>query len=187
MVLIDYTASQKTEVKKSIFISYLIPISEFKTVLKTLKKEHPKASHIIWAYRKLNDLEQIEENSNDDGEPKGCAGTPTLNILRGNEIINTALLTVRYFGGTKLGTGGMVRAYGAAAKEVIGHSKFKTYIKKLPLSFEIPYVLVKRYEHYFDNKNIGYEKREFKTSSVLWKLNLSIEDIEEFEKFRQKS
>jgi putative IMPACT (imprinted ancient) family translation regulator len=102
MVLINYTTPQKIEVKKSIFISYLTPISEFETVLKTLKKEHPKASHIIWAYRKLNNLEQIEENSNDDGEPKGCAGTPTLNILRGNEIINTALLTVRYFGGTKL-------------------------------------------------------------------------------------
>ncbi len=184
MIFINYTIFQKIEVKKSIFISYLTPISEFKTLLKTLKKEHPKASHIIWAYRKLNDLEQIEENSDDDGEPKGCAGTPTLNILRGNEIINTALLTVRYFGGTKLGTGGMVRAYGVAAKEVIRDSKFQIYVKKMSISFEIPYALVSKYEHYFNNKNICYKHREFKSNSVLWKLDLSSKEIKEFEKFR---
>ncbi len=184
MIFIDYTILQKIEVKKSIFISYLTPISEFKTLLKTLKKEHPKASHIIWAYRKLNHLEQIEENSSDDGEPKGCAGTPSLNILRGAKIINSALLTIRYFGGTKLGTGGMVRAYGAAAKEVISYAKFQTYIKKLPISFEIPYTLVNKYEHYFNKKGICYKNREFKSTSVLWRVDLSLKEIEEFEKFK---
>ncbi len=185
MIIINYTTFQKIEIKKSIFISYLTPISEFKTVLKTLKKEHPKASHIIWAYRKLNNLDQIEENSNDDGEPKGCAGTPTLNILRGNKIINSAILTIRYFGGIRLGTGGMVRAYGTVAKEVIRHSKFGEYTKKLPIVFETPYALGKRYEHYFDNNSINYKNREFKASSILWRLDLSIKEIEKFEKFKQ--
>ena len=118
------------EVKKSVFTSYLLPFSQFDESLKTLQKQHPKASHIVWAYRYLNEFDQIVENSTDDGEPKGCAGNPTLAQLRGSELINTALITVRYFGGIKLGTGGMVRAYSDAAKKVIKNTTLIPYIKR---------------------------------------------------------
>jgi len=76
-----------------------------------LKIEHPKARHIVYAYRELNEFNQIIENSSDDGEPKGSSGVPVLNVLRGEEFINVAILVVRYFGGIKLGIGGLVRAY----------------------------------------------------------------------------
>jgi uncharacterized YigZ family protein len=185
MQLVTQTYSQRYEVKKSIFISYLAPISEFDTLIKTLKIEHPKATHIIYAYRKLNEFDQIVENSSDDGEPKGCAGAPTLSVLRGEEIINSVLITVRYFGGTKLGTGGMIRGYGTGAKEVIKLAEFITYQKRFAISFEIPYTLINRYEHYFDNESIPYPSRDFGATTVLWKLDLTKEEIERFEEFKQ--
>jgi len=69
-----------------------------------LRESHPKARHIVYAYRELNEFEQIVENSSDDGEPKGSSGVPVLNVLRGEDFINVAILVVRYFGGIKLGT-----------------------------------------------------------------------------------
>lgn len=66
------SSTQKIEVKKSNFISSLVPIGQFEEILQKLKMKHPKASHIVWAYRKLNEYDQIVENSSDDGEPKGC-------------------------------------------------------------------------------------------------------------------
>lgn len=177
------SSTQKIEVKKSNFISSLVPIGQFEEILQKLKMKHPKASHIVWAYRKLNEYDQIVENSSDDGEPKGCAGAPTLTVLRGEEIINAALMTVRYFGGTKLGTGGMVRAYGAAAKEVIKNADLILYEKRFPLSFEIPYTQVNRYEHYFNNAGIKYPDREFKAASVYWNLQLTQKEIDAFKRF----
>ena len=60
-------------------------------VLKMLKNEHPKARHFVVAYRYLNEFNQIVEHSSDDGEPKGCAGVPSLNVLRGNDMVNVAV------------------------------------------------------------------------------------------------
>ena len=74
-----YTIS--TEVNRSKFISHLIPISEYEGLQKKLKDEHPKANHVVYALRYLNEYDQIVENFSDDGEPKGCAGVPVLNVL----------------------------------------------------------------------------------------------------------
>jgi uncharacterized YigZ family protein len=114
------------EVKKSKFISFITPYNDFKNKLEYLKTEHPKARHIVWAYRYLNESNQIVENSTDDGEPKGVAGKPTLKVLSGNNMINCAIITIRYFGGIKLGMGGMVRAYSDSANEIFNNlEKFK--------------------------------------------------------------
>ncbi|MCH9814313.1 MAG: YigZ family protein [Epsilonproteobacteria bacterium] len=177
---------QRVEVKKSTFISSLIPIDLFNETLLDLKQKHPKASHIVWAYRKLNEFDQIVENSSDDGEPKGCAGAPTLSVLRGESLINTALLTVRYFGGTKLGTGGMVRAYSSAAKAVIQSANLHPYEKRYNISFETPYRQVNRYEHYFNGVNIPYPNREFKVDSIYWSLFLTQEEIDAFKAFEKR-
>ena len=183
MLFVDTTTHARYEVKKSTFTSYLLPYSHFQDYHDKLKKEHPKASHIVWAFRRLNEHKQIIEGSNDDGEPKGVAGTPTLNVLRGEDLIDTALLTVRYFGGTKLGTGGMVRAYTKSAKEAITQSNLLPYIHKEPFSFTTPYALINRYEHYCNTQGILYHDREFKEQSVRWSLLLSQAEKESFEHF----
>jgi uncharacterized YigZ family protein len=114
----EHTASTLV-VRQSKFIAHLMPFSQFDEILAQLKSEHPKARHFVTAYRYLNEYDQITEGSSDDGEPKGTSGRPTLAVLQGQELINTAIITVRYFGGTKLGTGGLVRAYSDAANLVI--------------------------------------------------------------------
>ncbi|HSR74465.1 MAG TPA: YigZ family protein, partial [Sulfurovum sp.] len=83
-----------------------MPIADFEGLQSKLKVEHPKANHVVYALRYLNEFDQVVENFSDDGEPKGCAGTPALNVLRGEGLVNCAVLIVRYFGGIKLGTGG---------------------------------------------------------------------------------
>jgi len=116
-----------TEVKRSKFLTHLVPISQYKGLQDKLKKEHPKANHVVYALRYLNEFNQVVENSSDDGEPKGSAGTPALNVLRGKELINCAVLVVRYFGGIKLGVGGMARAYTLAVKDVLEEAKLIEY------------------------------------------------------------
>jgi putative IMPACT (imprinted ancient) family translation regulator len=75
------------EEKKSKFIAYLMPYHLFDVVMKKVKNEHPKARHYVYAYRYLNEFEQIVENSSDDGEPKGTSGKPSLAVMGGAEII----------------------------------------------------------------------------------------------------
>ncbi len=104
--------------KKSRFIATVRPVKneeEAKTFVEEIKKKYWNATHNVFAYQigERNELQRF----NDDGEPQGTAGMPVLNVLKGEDIKNTAIVVTRYFGGTLLGTGGLVRAYGKAAKE----------------------------------------------------------------------
>ena len=127
------------EVKQSKFIAHFIPFSLYETTLKSLKDEHPKARHFVTAFRYLNEYEQVVEHSSDDGEPKGTSGKPSLMVLQGQDIINVAVIIVRYFGGTKLGTGGLVRAYSEAVNLVIQKVDFFEYKKEITETIEIEY------------------------------------------------
>jgi uncharacterized YigZ family protein len=108
--------SKLIEINKSKFIGILFPVEsqeDFKMQLNLINKEWPKATHYCYAYR-LNGMEK----SNDDGEPSGTAGRPILEFLKNNDLENVALVVVRYFGGIKLGAGGLLRAYIDASKAV---------------------------------------------------------------------
>ena len=98
--------------KKSRFISLLYPVPddhEVKKILKELRKEHPDSRHVVWSYV-LGDAGTLYGLS-DDGEPHGTAGRPVLEVLKGSGLTFAALFVIRYFGGIKLGTGGLVSAY----------------------------------------------------------------------------
>ena len=104
--------------KKSRFIAYLFPVSEEEEALERIheiKKKHYDARHNCFAYVIGENNET--ERSSDDGEPSGTAGRPMLEVLTGEGIHNAVVIVTRYFGGTLLGTGGLVRAYSAAVKE----------------------------------------------------------------------
>lgn len=105
------------EIKKSKFVGYYYQvesIEEIEIILENLKKEHKKAKHFPYAY-KING--QIKKS--DDKEPSGTAGMPILNIIDRNNLNYTLIVIVRYFGGIKLGAGGLLRAYSNTAKECI--------------------------------------------------------------------
>lgn len=107
------------EVKGSTFISYVIPRMDMESWQLKMRQKHLKAVHFVTAMRFFNDRGQIEEGFSDDGEPRGTSGMPTLKVLRGYGLIECGLLTIRYFGGTLLGTGGLVRAYTQGAKNAV--------------------------------------------------------------------
>ena len=112
---------KQIEVMKSKFIAYLFPLEKednFKTMLANLRKEHKKARHIVYAYRV-----GMKSKSCDDGEPKGTAGHPLLDLLYKKDINNVALLVVRYFGGTLLGASRLLRTYLQAGVDVINSSE----------------------------------------------------------------
>ncbi len=184
MFTIDRPVQAKFEVKKSKFISHIVHIEDFESTIDLAKLEHPKARHIIFAYRKLNEFDQIVENFSDDGEPKGSAGFPTLNVLRGSDLINTAIITIRYFGGTKLGVGGMVRAYTSSAKEAVLNTTLVKHEKRQKVEFKTPYSLNKRYEYFFDKLEVDYADRVFQIDDIEWTLHLTEDEFEKFEKFR---
>ena len=105
------------EVKKSKFYAYLYEINnleEINEILNKIKKEHKKARHIPYAYNFNNNSKK-----SDDKEPSGTAGLPIYNVIEKSNLKNKLLVIVRYFGGIKLGAGGLFRAYSNAASEVI--------------------------------------------------------------------
>lgn len=82
-----------------------------------IREDHPRASHVVYAFITGTNRSEISGMS-DDGEPRGTAGRPVMDVLKGSGLINTLITVVRYFGGTRLGTGGLVRAYGEIARKV---------------------------------------------------------------------
>lgn len=113
MLLNEYTL----EIKKSKFIGLMYEVKnddEVKKILEKLKVEHKKARHIPYAYRLINTARKT-----DDKEPNGTAGMPILNALERKNLTNTLIVIVRYFGGTKLGTGPLMRAYSNVANELV--------------------------------------------------------------------
>ena len=149
------------EERKSRFISFLVPIDMFETRLEELREKHKKANHHVWAFRRLNQFDQIEEGSSDDGEPSGTSGPPTLRVLQGNELINTAVITVRYFGGTKLGTGGLVRAYSESVKQVIKEASLTPYVKLNRVKISIPFKSIPHAEYLCDQMGVQIVERDF--------------------------
>ena len=180
MQTIEQLYTAEVEEKKSTFLAYLCPINDFESLHVKLKNEHPKAAHIVWAKRFYNEFRQVVENNSDDGEPKGTSGPPVLNVMRGVELVNTGLLIIRYFGGIKLGTGGLVRAYGSSAKEVIAHAKLIPFVFKEMLTCKTAYPLVPRFEHYTTTHTVTVVKRDFESDGVVWKIEVSEEEKEHF-------
>lgn len=113
---------RETEVKKSRFIARIAPVTsrdEVKTWLDQAHRDHPDARHVCWAYQIGRPGAAAEAAMNDDGEPSGTAGKPILNVIQHKDMGDVLVMVIRYFGGIKLGAGGLVRAYAGAAESVL--------------------------------------------------------------------
>lgn len=122
----DNFLESKIEVKKSVFIAHLIYVKDeddLKNKLDEIKNKYKDATHNVPAYRIYDkDKNMVIEKCSDDGEPQGTSGPPLLDLLKHKELLNVLLVVTRYFGGTLLGTGGLVKAYTDSAKEVISNA-----------------------------------------------------------------
>lgn len=134
------------EVKKSRFIATISPVfsvDEAKAFIKETKKQYSDAGHNVPAFL-VGFGPSVTKHCNDDGEPSGTAGRPMLAVLEGSGMGDLAVVVTRYWGGTKLGTGGLVRAYGDAVKAVL---KAVPRAEKVPthtVMLVIPYTLLER-------------------------------------------
>ena len=151
MYLKDETVNTIT-IEKSKFICYMKHITseaEFKEYLISIKKKHYDATHVCSGFVCDN-----IKRSNDDGEPSGTAGSPILNVLEKNNLNQMCALVVRYFGGIKLGAGGLIRAYSNAVSECINTGTLVENIEYPKYSLTLAYDVANKIEHYIRNNTI---------------------------------
>lgn len=179
MVTVNVISSDTIEIKGSKFIAFCIPMSMYEEEMKRLRSLHPKAVHFVSAYRSLNEFDQIVEYSGDDGEPKGTSGKPTLSVLQGHELINAAIITVRYFGGTKLGPGGLVRAYAEAANAAYAQADLHPYEKLFIQTIECDYSYVSMVEYECVQQNIRIVRKNFGDKGATFEIEGTEEYLEQ--------
>ncbi len=127
--------------KMSKFISFAIPVSssdEAKEIVKSYQKKYYDARHVCWAY--MIGTERNEFYSNDNGEPSGTAGKPILGQINSFELTNILIIVIRYFGGIKLGTSGLIVAYKTAAADAIENGEIIECHEQARLAFTFPYL-----------------------------------------------
>ncbi len=163
MLVIKESCTINYEVKKSKFITtsfYIESLSEIKPIIQKLKKEHPNAAHVV--HCAVVGKDGNEFSYSDDKEPKNTSGRPSFDVLKGSKITNVLVTTIRYFGGTLLGTGGLVNAYSTCVKELLKVQKTKPLLKTVSVEFTLPYNFIKPItlicEKYKADYKFEYEK-----------------------------
>ncbi len=160
-ILLEYQ-SNILLIKNSRFIAEAFCVSnqaDAREKLLSQKKKYSDASHVCHAFI-TGENAQISGMS-DDGEPGGTAGRPMLDVLKGSGITNIIITVTRYFGGTLLGTGGLVHAYGNSVKELLALCKTEELVQKADFEFFADYSFYEEIKRQFDNFNIYELKEEF--------------------------
>ena len=169
--------------KKSRFIANVFQVNsqeEADEYIAQMRKQYWDATHNCFAYQ-IGERNEIQRFS-DDGEPQGTAGKPILDVLKGNDIKNTLIVVTRYFGGTLLGTGGLVRAYGRAAKEGVLEAGIVQRIRVRLYEIEMSYPLSGKVQYILNEK--GYTIRETRYLEIVtFVVEVTIEDEENFIKW----
>ncbi|KAE7999976.1 hypothetical protein FH972_004350 [Carpinus fangiana] len=147
------------EIKKSKFIAIAGPISDEPSAFSFLSQvRDPRATHNCWAY-KVGD----QYRSNDDGEPSGTAGKPMYSAIVSSGIDRVMVVVIRYFGGIKLGTGGLVRAYGGVASECLRNAPTCLVKSKVPMGVEVPFDLLGVLYHQLQSFQVEDIKQDYDT------------------------
>lgn len=130
------------EIKKSQFITWLLPLEskqQAKAHLEQARAEYPDARHHCWAYVMGDSPNSLTAAMSDDGEPSGTAGKPMLNVLQHKPVNNVMAIVIRYFGGIKLGAGGLVRAYSQAVEQAFSDAELVPIVLKDEFSVTLPF------------------------------------------------
>lgn len=181
-ITIKQNIEQETIINKSRFITYLFKIeseAEAKAKIDEIKALHKDANHNCSAYT-IGDSHQIQK-ANDDGEPSGTAGVPMLESLKKNDVHNVVAIVTRYFGGIKLGSGGLIRAYQGGVSEAIQQTGKVIYKNGMIIQVTLPYELSGKFEHAIDDKFIITNQTY--TDKVIYDVQLVSEDKDEFFSF----
>lgn len=149
MRIVVQTCEVEEIIKKSRFIGIISPCQsepEALLLIKDLHLRYPDASHIVYAYR-IQSPDGLICRFHDAGEPSGTAGKPIFQHLEGKQLINLIVVVIRYFGGVKLGAGGLTRAYGNVAKQVIEAADLIDYVEFAELRLSLEYSQLQALEY----------------------------------------
>lgn len=177
---IKMRASDEFVEKKSRFIGYIAPVEtedEAIEFINEIRTKHRDATHNVYAYSLR--AGQIKRAS-DDGEPQGTGGVPMLNVLNGNELVDVCCVVTRYFGGTLLGVGGLVRAYTEGAKIAVAAGGIKTVAESADVKVQCDYGLYGKIEHFINEHGILMVGSDF-GADVSVTVRLRTEDVHGFE------
>ncbi|AHI56941.1 YigZ family protein [Listeria ivanovii] len=177
---IRHNGAHEIIIEKSRFICHLMRVateSEAQTFIQQIKKEHRDASHNCSAYI-IGENDQFQK-AQDDGEPSGTAGVPMLEVLKKKGLKNVAVVVTRYFGGTKLGAGGLVRAYGSAVSEAIQIIGIVECKLATILECAFAYSLLGKIENALEQRNYQIDQKEF-TEKVVLHIFVNNDDLTSF-------
>ena len=161
------------------FIADLVPITSADQALNqvdAVRKTYPDASHHCWAYRLRN---QKQTRASDDGEPGGSAGRPILAQIEGHDFFDVVVIITRYFGGTKLGIGGLIRAYGGTAGKALDQALPRVIQETESLTIEFAYELTKAVEAVLRSHQLTPTRTDF-DARVRMQLEIPLEGVDGF-------
>ena len=171
----------EVEIKKSRFICFLKRIEteeEAKAFIQQIKKEHWKANHNCSAFV-LGDHHEMQRSS-DDGEPSGTAGVPMLEVMKKNDLINVCAVVTRYFGGTKLGAGGLIRAYSGSVAQAIVHTGIVEGRLQQEVFVQLDYSNWGKMENFIASENLAVKDTQF-TDRVVVTCMVDENQVADFE------
>ncbi len=184
MKILTTKVQTETSIKNSRFIAQAFPCAdqgEARKILKAQKEKYFDARHVVHAFV-LGESAEIF-GASDDGEPSGTAGRPALDVLKGSGLTNVLVTITRYFGGTLLGTGGLVKAYGGATKSVLEEAEkigaTEVFIRRKSFSFECPYSSHKNLKRILQEFSICDLREEF-SDAVCVSGKIAEEEFEKF-------
>ena len=164
-------------IKKSKFLTFLHPITSLdqaKELIEKYKKEYSDATHVCYAYI----LDENTYKYYDDGEPSSSAGAPMYQVLKNNKLIYTFAVVIRYFGGVKLGVGGLTHAYSSGIISLLTSDIITEYKKYDEYLVEIPYSLIDNFNYYLNKKGIAINDKQF-LDNIFISLNLDESNLNE--------
>ena len=162
-------------INKSKFITILTNINDIdkiKEELENIKKTYKDATHYCFAYI-INNHEKYSDN----GEPSGTAGMPILNVLKQNNLTNILCIVIRYFGGIKLGAGGLIRAYSTSASEALNKANIVNLVKGYKIIIEFSYDNIKQIDYLLKNIQI---KKDY-SNNITYTFKIKEEKLNKIE------
>ena len=159
-------------IKKSRFLTHIkrtVSEEEAKDFIDEIKKEHKAANHNCSAY--IIGKSALIQKADDDGEPQGTAGVPILEVLKKEELYNVTVVVTRYFGGIKLGGGGLIRAYSQSASAAVEAAGKVIEVPVVPLTVSLDYTFTSKFEHFLGNTEASIVSTDY-TDKVTYLIHV---------------
>jgi len=172
-------------VKKSRFIARVVPVmsrGEALAAVQASRNDYPDARHHCWAYLLGNPIDASSAGMNDDGEPSGTAGKPIFNVMQHSDLGDILVIVIRYFGGVKLGAGGLVRAYGQATQQVLEQVQRHVHVELRHYQLEFGFALEQPLRHWLQINDGQLDSIEY-GATVVARISLAPEMELELQRF----